>query len=348
MKTSVAAALAGLAMASTPTLGADLFGTAPPPMTFPASQSPITEVGSNWYLRGDLGFDLDQAPSFSMAAISMPTGAGFLPFSSALRLVADRTTISPADIGVGYRYNNWLRFEGTYEYRTAAAGAKNTNSVLCPTALRTAGRRPDAHRLRLRSDRDRHQRLHRRPRPHCGATRRRSPPLILISAIIWGVTPYVGGGLGLNADMISGNVGYTVNSTAPPTAPTLLGRPATVPQVVAEPRRAGPITQPNIGFTNRDWNRSISVDPLQHGLGADGRLRLSSFRPARRSTSAIAISTLERARCWSLPRPGRRSSCPTCRRTSASASATWPTDCGGRSPGRSLDADGVWFPIPAM
>ena len=34
MKTSIAAALAGLAMASTPTLGAYLFGSAPPPVSY--------------------------------------------------------------------------------------------------------------------------------------------------------------------------------------------------------------------------------------------------------------------------------------------------------------------------
>ena len=72
MKTSVAAALAGLAMASTPTLGADLFGTAPPPMTFPASESPLTEVGANWYLRGDIGYEFDNEPTV------VPT-AGLIP-----------------------------------------------------------------------------------------------------------------------------------------------------------------------------------------------------------------------------------------------------------------------------
>ena len=214
MKTSVAAALAGLAMASTPTLGADLFGTAPPPMTFPASQSPITEVGSNWYLRGDIGFDVDQAPSFSMAAISMPTGAGFLPFSSSLGSSRPHDDFS-ADIGVGYRYNNWLRFEGTYEYRTAASG-KNMNSVLCPTALTPApigGPTPTGY-VYDQTGAD--------TSVCTGAldlTRRNSTALAaayLDLGNYWGVTPYVGGGIGLNANMISGNVGYTVNSTGSP------------------------------------------------------------------------------------------------------------------------------------
>ena len=89
MKTSIAAALAGLAMASTPTLGADLFGTAPPPMTFQPGQAPLTEVGANWYLRGDLGLDLDQAASFSMAGdFDADRRPGFLPYSTLARIVA--------------------------------------------------------------------------------------------------------------------------------------------------------------------------------------------------------------------------------------------------------------------
>jgi opacity protein-like surface antigen len=272
MKTSVAAALAGLAMASSPTLGADLFGTAPPPMTFPASQSPVTEVGSNWYLRGDIGLSVDQAPSFSMAAISMPTGAGFLPFSSAIGSSRPHDDFS-ADIGVGYRYNNWLRFEGTYEYRTAASG-KNMNSVLCPTALTPApiGSPTPTGYVYDQTGAD--------TSVCTGAldlTRRDSTALAaayLDLGNYWGVTPYVGGGLGLNADMISGNVGYTVNSTGNPYSADLTAPsgPGTVPQVWQSPT-GGTITQPNIGFTNQNWNRSISVThytmawALMAGLG---------------------------------------------------------------------------------
>jgi opacity protein-like surface antigen len=251
MKTSVAAALAGLAMASTPTLGADLFGTAPPPMTFPASQSPVTEVGSNWYLRGDLGLDLDQAPSFSMAAISMPTGSGFLPFSNSLGSARAHDDFS-ADIGVGYRYNNWLRFEGTYEYRTAAAG-KNLNSVLCPTALTAVG---TSGYLYDTTGTD--------TSVCTGAldlTRRDSTALAaayLDLGNYWGVTPYVGGGLGLNADMISGNVGYTVNSSgaAYSLSPTLT---TGVTNVWVNSGGTAISPQPNISFTNQNWNRSISA-----------------------------------------------------------------------------------------
>jgi len=207
MKTSVAAALAGLAIASTPTLGADLFGTAPPPMSYSASQSPLAEVGSNWYLRGDVGLDFDQAPTFSMADVSKPNpGAGILPFSSGLGSSKWHDDFS-ADIGIGYRYNNWLRLEGTWEYRTAASG-NNANSVLCPattTAVGTFGYLYDVTGTAT---------------PVCtGALNlNRRDSTALAAAYLdlgnyWGVTPYVGGGLGLNVDMISGRVNYTVNST---------------------------------------------------------------------------------------------------------------------------------------
>jgi opacity protein-like surface antigen len=253
MKTSIAAALAGLAMASTPTLGADLFGSAPPPMSYPPAQAPLTEVGSNWYLRGDLGIDLDQAPSFSMSGISSPTGAGFLPYSTSLGSSRPHDDFS-ADIGVGYRYNNWLRFEGTYEYRTAASG-KNQNSVLCPTSLTAVGLSGYLY-----------DQTGTNTSVCTGAlnlTRRDSTALAaayLDLGNYWGVTPYVGGGVGLNADMISGGVGYTVNSTGLPysanlTAPTGAGTP-TQQWVTSGGTAISP--QPNIGFTNQNWNRSIS------------------------------------------------------------------------------------------
>jgi opacity protein-like surface antigen len=264
MKTPVAAALASVALASfalasTPTFAADLFGSAPPPMSFPASQSPMAEVGSNWYLRGDIGLDLDQAATFSMAPISQPTGAGFLPFSSSVGSSSPHDDFS-ADIGLGYRYNNWLRFEGTYEYRTGAAG-KNLNSVLCPTTLTAEPVGGPPYNGYLYDTTGANTSV-------CtGALDlKRRDSTALAAAYVdlgnyWGVTPYVGGGLGLNADLLSGNVGYTVNAGGAPysanlTAPTGVGTP---PQQWVNSAGTLINPQPNIGFTNQNWNRSISV-----------------------------------------------------------------------------------------
>lgn len=254
MKTSVAAALAGLAMASTPTLGADLFGTAPPPMSYSASQSPLAEVGSNWYLRGDVGLDFDKAPTFSMADISRPNGgAGLLPFSSGLGSSKWHDDYS-GDIGVGYRFNNWLRFEGTYEYRTAASGS-NRNSALCPTSLVAVptGGPYSGYLYDLTGT----------STTVCtGAlslTRRDSTALAaayLGLGNYWGVTPYVGGGLGFNADIMTGNVAYTRNDTGTAYSANLTPGSTTVPQTWRT-TTGGTTAQPNIGFTTQNWDHSI-------------------------------------------------------------------------------------------
>jgi len=58
--------------AAAPASAADLFGTAPP-LTYPATQGPTAvEVGSNWYVRGDLGISFDDAPTISLSSISTP------------------------------------------------------------------------------------------------------------------------------------------------------------------------------------------------------------------------------------------------------------------------------------
>lgn len=125
MKTSVAAAIAGLALAPTPTLAADLFGTAPPPMTFPATQM---EAGSNWYLRGDVGFGVEDAPTMSFSSLSIPPDA-----LSAIAGSKQTMREFDADIGVGYRFNNYFRVDATYEYRSGPNKSNGLPQVVCPS-----------------------------------------------------------------------------------------------------------------------------------------------------------------------------------------------------------------------
>src|ERR1700722_3779665 len=64
------------AIVAAPASAADLLGSSPP-LAMPASQSPMFEVGSNWYVRGDLGISFDRAPSVSFSTLAAPTfGAG--------------------------------------------------------------------------------------------------------------------------------------------------------------------------------------------------------------------------------------------------------------------------------
>jgi opacity protein-like surface antigen len=246
MKAIAAATLAGIAMASTPSLAADLFGPAPP-VTYPSPDSPQTEVGSNWYLRGDLGVSIDPSASFSMAGVSTPApGVGVLPFASSVGSSNDHTDFS-ADVGVGYRINNYLRGEVTYEYR-AGPGGGNSNTVICPTGLTpvlTSGYLYDTTstcngNIELKQ--------------HNNTT--------LANAYVdlgnyWGFTPYVGAGAGLNVNVTSGSVAYTETVGGAPYSANLSASGGTNPQVWVNSGGTPISPQPNIAFAQQNWNRSI-------------------------------------------------------------------------------------------
>src|SRR3984957_8906817 len=127
--------LAGAAaLVAAPASAADLLGTSPP-LTLPATQGPLAyEVGSNWYVRGDLGISFDVAPTVSLAAISAPP-PGFagssLPVYSGQNIHATDFT---GGVGAGYRWNNYLRFDATWDYRTGPGGTSNS-TVVGPHAL---------------------------------------------------------------------------------------------------------------------------------------------------------------------------------------------------------------------
>jgi opacity protein-like surface antigen len=193
MKKFAAAALAGLAGASTPTQAADLFGTAPPPMS-EAADNPMVEIGSNWYIRGDVGASLENVPSLSFPPDATPqpgsSGKGILPFTS--RVGAGYPDFT-ADVGFGYRINNYFRAEATYEYWNGNGGT-NTNTYFCPTKPSAFSTCNGALDIRQRNS------------------------TLLASAYadlgtFWGVTPYLGAGVGANANMTSGSISYIENVT---------------------------------------------------------------------------------------------------------------------------------------
>lgn len=102
----VASVLAGPAMA------ADIL-EGPAPRVVPA---PI-EVGGGWYLRGDVGVARQQLRGVDFAATAPGFPAGALAGFSVVQDSMDEATIIGA--GVGYQFNEWLRFDVTGEYRTA-------------------------------------------------------------------------------------------------------------------------------------------------------------------------------------------------------------------------------------
>jgi len=117
----LALALAATAMLATHARAADLPPMLPPP--------PIEDYGG-WYLRGDIGLAkqrldrLDHPLFASAVSFSWVDSGGF-------------DAAPTFGLGLGYKYNNWLRFDGTIEYRGKAGfhaldsfdngGTMNTN-----------------------------------------------------------------------------------------------------------------------------------------------------------------------------------------------------------------------------
>jgi opacity protein-like surface antigen len=239
---AVAAAFAGIAMAATPSLAADLFGAAPPPISEPG----LAEVGSNWYLRGDIGVGFDPGATFSMSGVSTPAqGAGVLPFSGSIGSSGEREDFA-ADIGVGYRFNNFLRFEATFDYRMGPGGG-NSNTVICPYGLTPVGASGYLYDTTNACTGNLDVQQH-------NSTGLASAYLDL--GHYWGVTPYVGAGGGLNANVTSGSVAYTTNVSGG-SYNAALATTGTIPQTWVNASGAAISPQPNIAFTQQVWDRSI-------------------------------------------------------------------------------------------
>jgi opacity protein-like surface antigen len=119
MNRLAAAAIAAIALTPMPTRAADLLGTAAPPMLdMPASSAPTAvEIGSNWYIRGDIGVSFDDAPTIAISSISAPPpGNATTPVSANFGPNRYSTDFA-IDLGVGYRFNNFFRLEAEYGYR---------------------------------------------------------------------------------------------------------------------------------------------------------------------------------------------------------------------------------------
>jgi len=108
--TARAVLIAGLSLASASVMAADL---APMPRmpTAPALRTTLVEDDSGFYVRGDVGIGLLTAKSFSQADLAN-NGGTFLQKS-----IGDTPYIG---VGAGFKINNWFRTDLTAEYRATA------------------------------------------------------------------------------------------------------------------------------------------------------------------------------------------------------------------------------------
>jgi opacity protein-like surface antigen len=255
MKVLTFLACAGLSVAAWPASAADLLGTAPP-LSMPGAQAPtFFEAGSNWYLRGELGVSFDDAPTLSLSSISAPWPSGY---ATALPLVASdhdsHATDFTGGLGFGYRFNDYLRLDATWDYRTAAGGTRQT-TVICPSGLTPMSNPttllPAGYLYSVSETCD-------------GVTEfKQYNNTFLANGYVdlgtySGFTPYVGGGLGFNMNLMSGSVNYYQPNGqyyAANLSQTIPG----VPKVWVDPNAQPLAPQPNIPFIQQAWNRPFSA-----------------------------------------------------------------------------------------
>ena len=189
---------AGLILASVEcALAADL----PPAPSLPPA-GPSSEDFSGWYLRGDLGAGFEPAPALNAAAnpiASIVPGGVLSPYGTAS---FRDTTLSPSgtiDAGVGYVLNPWLRMDGTLEYRFGAR-LRSSLAIVDPAPLGGGGSFSAADGLRA------------------GV----SSIVALLNGYVdlgnyWGVTPFLGAGVGVADNALSGvsDQGFAISGAGP-------------------------------------------------------------------------------------------------------------------------------------
>jgi opacity protein-like surface antigen len=243
-----AVAIASLAIAA-PASAADLFGSAPP-LSVPASQAPTAvEIGSNWYVRGDAGVSFSAAPDIVLPILpSLPpgllaagpassgTGAGFT-----------------GDLGFGYRFNNFVRFDAIWDYWTAPSRTRSF-AVVCPYGLEGVTTNSGAPAGYLFD-----------PTNTCAGTTNftQHNDAFLANGYVdlgtyAGFTPYIGGGLGLNVGFLQGSASFAETATGAVYAANLVN-PGSFPSVWVNSAGQPINPAPNIPFVWQSWNRSINA-----------------------------------------------------------------------------------------
>jgi opacity protein-like surface antigen len=105
------------------------------PMAPPAPPPPPElrgTISSGIYLRGDVGVGYQQIDKYEQANVRADGGSFFG--------ATDQNTTFFAGVGIGYRFNNWFRVDGTFEYRGGGSIGVNdridyTNGVGNPGIL---------------------------------------------------------------------------------------------------------------------------------------------------------------------------------------------------------------------
>lgn len=226
-----------------------LFGAFLAPATqaadFPAIEAPLIEEGpvewgSNWYLRGDVGWQNVTVPAI--------TGNFANSFNG--------NDIVSGGIGGGYQFNEWIRADITVD-RSVFRRNGAVGQLWCPYAAIGM----------LDSGTDQPMGVLANPADTCTqyakATLNRTTFLAngyIDLGNFWGFTPYVGGGLGLTYNQASSSLTYYRNSDGGIWAPDLSLPDGQVPEWIYANGALYPVQLP-FGPTN--WNTAASKKSWQ-------------------------------------------------------------------------------------
>ncbi len=121
--------LALLAPLSAPAVAADLDQIIPAPMEDP--YVPV-EIGSGWYIRGDLSYDL----ATSMSGSYRTYGPVIAPvYSDNAYDNFDLAAAGDVSIGMGYQLNSWIRADATLGYWSRDVNGTDTAPIACDPAF---------------------------------------------------------------------------------------------------------------------------------------------------------------------------------------------------------------------
>jgi len=138
---------------------------------------PMAELGTGWYLRGDVGFAKESTPRIAFDLVP-------------LRNVSLPTSWSVGG-GFGYRFNSFVRADWTFDYRNST---NYTGNAIVPNATCLASAVANPCLISYKSN----------------VTRWVSLLNGYVDLGTWSiVTPYIGAGVGVNHTNTNGNVVYT-------------------------------------------------------------------------------------------------------------------------------------------
>jgi opacity protein-like surface antigen len=215
------------------------------PEPLPPPDEPV-EWGSNWYLRGDVAWQQVRGP-----ALSGELGA-----------TAKTQNLLSGGIGGGYQFNDWLRADLTIDRTVFNKKALIGAQIWCPyqvigiTTTNADGSVTSEGILANPND---------TCSQYAAASLTRTSGLanVYLDLVhVWGLTPYVGAGLGMSYNSGSSSLAYLRNTDGALWAPDLTLPDGQVPRWIYGSRDAGGKivyypTQLPFGPTN--WNSTAST-----------------------------------------------------------------------------------------